>query len=101
MFRDFPGSPVNKNPPCNAGFTGLIPGLGTKIPRDNQAHELLITEFVHPRAHAQQDKLPQWEALALQLKSRLFMQQQRPSAIKKRVAIFTFRHAAVSCLNQP
>ena len=25
--------PVVKNPPCNAGKAGLIPGQGTKIPR--------------------------------------------------------------------
>ena len=25
---DFPGSPAMKNPPANAGDTGLIPGLG-------------------------------------------------------------------------
>ena len=30
--RDFPGGPVLKNPPCNAGDTGSIPGQGTKIP---------------------------------------------------------------------
>ena len=30
-FRDFPGGPVVKNPPCNAGDAGLIPGQGTKI----------------------------------------------------------------------
>ena len=28
MSRDFPGGPVIKNPPCNAGNTGLIPDLG-------------------------------------------------------------------------
>ena len=28
----FPGGPVVKNLPCNAGDTGLIPGWGTKIP---------------------------------------------------------------------
>ena len=26
--QDFPGHPVIKNPPANAGDTGLIPGLG-------------------------------------------------------------------------
>ena len=26
--RDFPGGPVVKNPPANAGDTGSIPGLG-------------------------------------------------------------------------
>ena len=32
MGRDFPGGPVVKNPPSNAGDVGLIPGWGTKIP---------------------------------------------------------------------
>ena len=30
--RDFPGGPVVKNLPYNAGDMGLIPGQGTKIP---------------------------------------------------------------------
>ena len=29
---DFPGGPVVKNPPCNAGDMGLIPGQAAKIP---------------------------------------------------------------------
>ena len=29
---DFPRGPVVKNPSCNAGDTGSIPGWGTKIP---------------------------------------------------------------------
>ena len=29
---DFPGGPVVKNPPSNAGDMGSIPGQGTKIP---------------------------------------------------------------------
>ena len=29
--RDFPGGPMVKNPPCNGGNTGLIPGWRTKI----------------------------------------------------------------------
>ena len=29
----FPGGPVVKNPPANAGDTGSIPGQRTKIPR--------------------------------------------------------------------
>ena len=32
MYWDFPGGPVVRNPPCNAGDTGSIPGRGTKIP---------------------------------------------------------------------
>ena len=30
-WGDFPGGPVAKNPPFNAGGTGAIPGQGTKI----------------------------------------------------------------------
>ena len=30
--RDFPGGPVVKNPPLNAGDSGSILGWGTKIP---------------------------------------------------------------------
>ena len=30
--RDFPGGPVVKSLPSNAGDTGLIPGQGTKVP---------------------------------------------------------------------
>ena len=29
---DFPGGPVVKKPPCNAGGEDSIPGRGTKIP---------------------------------------------------------------------
>ena len=31
-FGDYPGGPVVKNLPSNAGDTGSIPGWGTKIP---------------------------------------------------------------------
>ena len=36
MDRDFPGGPVVKNLPCNAGDAGSIPGWGTKIPQAGQ-----------------------------------------------------------------
>ena len=32
VYRDFPGSPVVKILPSNAGGAGLIPGQGAKIP---------------------------------------------------------------------
>ena len=32
-FRDFPRGPVVKDPPSNAGDTGLIPGGGTETSR--------------------------------------------------------------------
>ena len=33
QFSDFSGGPVVKNPPANAGDTGLVPGWGTEIPQ--------------------------------------------------------------------
>ena len=39
----FPGSLVVKNPSSNAGYAGLIPGLGTKIPHAmKKAHALQL-----------------------------------------------------------
>ena len=32
QWRDFPGGPVVKTPPSNAGDVGSIPGQGTKTP---------------------------------------------------------------------
>ena len=31
LFRDFPGGPVGKILPSNAGYAGSIPGWGAKI----------------------------------------------------------------------
>ena len=41
LVGDFPGGPVVKDPPSNAGDAGLIPSLGTKIPHGagNWAYE--------------------------------------------------------------
>ena len=47
--RDFPGCPVVKNPPCNAGDTGLIPGQGSKIPH---AAEQLESPLATVKDHA-------------------------------------------------
>ena len=35
-YWDFPGGPVVKNLPSNAGDVGLIPGQGTEIPHVGQ-----------------------------------------------------------------
>ena len=32
VLGDFPGGPVVKSPPSNAGDAGVIPGWGTRIP---------------------------------------------------------------------
>ena len=44
--RDFPGGPVVKNLPSNAGDAGWIPGWGTKIPhaRGQLSHTLQLVE---------------------------------------------------------
>ena len=44
-FRDFPGGPVVKNPPCNAGDEGSIPVWGTKTPRAMQHGERLYKKL--------------------------------------------------------
>ena len=36
LLRDFPGGPVVKNPPCNAGDMGSIPSQGTEIPHTTE-----------------------------------------------------------------
>ena len=68
---DFPGGPVVKNPPSNAGNTGSIPGQGTKIPHaagqlspcatttelvrlNERARVLQTTEPIHSGARAPQ-----------------------------------------------
>ena len=47
-LRDFPGDPVVKNLPFNAGPLGLIPGWGTKIPHTmGQRSPLTETREAH------------------------------------------------------
>ena len=45
---DFPGGPVVKNLPSNAGDAGSIPGRGTKIPR---AARQLSLRALGPESH--------------------------------------------------
>ena len=40
LSGDFPGGPVVKNPPANAGDVGWIPGWGTKIPQASEERSL-------------------------------------------------------------
>ena len=44
-IRDFPGGPVVRNLPCNAGNVGSIPGWGTKIPRVVGATEPMCLNY--------------------------------------------------------
>ena len=61
-IRDFPGGPVAKNPPSNAGDRGLIPGQGTKIPHATGQLSLRVTTtelmYLNERAHVLQTTEP-------------------------------------------
>ena len=55
MGRDFPGGPVVKNLPSNAGDTGSIPGGGTQIPHAMGQLSLYTStreKPVHPKAES-------------------------------------------------
>ena len=66
---DFPGGPVVKNLPCNAGDTGLIPGWGTNTPyateqlnpcmRHNQRNQVASSE---PACGNRRSHMPQLRA---------------------------------------
>ena len=57
--RDFPGGPVVKNPPSNAGAAGLIPGRGTKIPHAGGATKPACAATTEPMCSGV--RLPQLE----------------------------------------
>ena len=91
LLSDFPGGPVVKNPFAKARDTlylwsGKTPhALGQLSPCPT------TTEPTRPRAHAPQEKLPQWEAhtpgldssLQLPQLEKIFLQQERPSEAQK------------------
>ena len=54
IHRDFPGGPVVKNPPSNAGDAVSIPGRGAKNPRaaGQLSPHTTTTEPIHPGACA-------------------------------------------------
>ena len=60
--RDFPGGPMVKKPPSNAGDVGSIPGQGTKIPHGvgQQSLHSTTTELacLNERAHVPQTTEP-------------------------------------------
>ena len=55
-MQDFPGGPVAKNPPSNAGDAGLILGWGTKIPH---AMGQLSPRTLEPARHNSRACVPQ------------------------------------------
>ena len=52
---DFPGVPAVKTLPCNAGYLGLIPGRGTKVPH---AVEQLGPYTTTGESYVPQQKIP-------------------------------------------
>ena len=56
--RDFSGSLVVKNLPCNTGDLGSMPGWGTTIPHavGQLSPQTATAEPVHSRAHALQER---------------------------------------------
>ena len=58
--RDFPGGPVVKNPPSNAGNAGSITGRGIKIPHaaGQLSPDTATTEPARSRAHVPQLEKP-------------------------------------------
>ena len=53
-LKDFPSGSVVKNPPSNAGDTGLIPGRATKIP--HAAGQLSLSALTRESSHARCNK---------------------------------------------
>ena len=64
LCRDFPGGPVVKNLPSNAGDAGSIPGRGNKIPHAAGQLSLCATARMSPCAATREptcrnEKIPQ------------------------------------------
>ena len=90
---DFPGGPVVKNPPSNAGYVGSIPGQGTKIPyaagqlspRATPRESVRRNYWAHvlwsPHATPREVRAPQ---------RRAHTPQQRPSAARKKNKKITY-----------
>ena len=58
MAGDFPGGPVVKNPPSNAGDVGSIPGRGTKSPHAPEQLSPHATS-TEPMCHNYRAHMPQ------------------------------------------
>ena len=82
-FWDFPGGPVVKNPPSNAGKAGSIPGRGTKIrPAAGQLSQCATTtEPARSGAHATpREKPTRHNKISYMPQGRSHMQQLRHDA---------------------
>ena len=63
IWRDFPGGPVVKNPPSNAGDVGSFPGHGIKIPHALEQPSPRTTTEVSPCAITREAREPQRKIL--------------------------------------
>ena len=77
---DFPGGPVVKNLPSNAGDMGLLCGRGTKIPQAAEQLSLLTTA-TEPKSS--RILLPQLETLCTMMKIPGDTSKTRPSEINR------------------
>ena len=86
--ENFPGGPLVKNPPANAGHIGLIPDPGRSPHASEQLSPCATTaEARAPRAGApQQEKPPQREACAPQLESSSWSLPLEKALLKQRGA---------------
>ena len=79
--RDFPGGPVVKNVPSNAGDASLIPGQGSKIPHAERPRSLSAT--TERSLTLAQQKIPMgWDSDPMQPKKRASQYGQRSSPEK-------------------
>ena len=99
--RDFPGSAVDKNPPCNSGDMGSIPGQGTRIihAQSNWAYppELLEAASLNYWAHVQQWESTHCDERSHMKQQRSHMLQLRPGTAKE-ITILENRQHFISLL---
>ena len=95
----FPGGPVVKNLPANAGDMGLIPGLGRfDMSWSNQVCGPQLLKLMHPRAHALKQEKPTHYIYIIESNPcspqlmKGIIQQWRPSTAKKKSTIHNRRN---------
>ena len=87
VFRSFPGGPVVKNLPHNAGNVGLIPGQGrSQMPQDNYWASVLQSLLLKKDRQSAQLETPAHRCSSIPLPQleKASSQGGRPSAIKKK-----------------
>ena len=80
--RDFPGGPVVKNVPSNAGDASLIPGQGSKIPHAERPRSLSAT--IERSLKLAQQKIP-WAETQTQCSQRKGHHNMDRGAVLKKI----------------